>query len=274
MKTMNFFGKMIFLALMMSLITIRTEAQNLDVPYVPTPQEVVEKMLDVTNVGPDDYVIDLGSGDGRIVIAAAKRGARGVGIDLNPQRVKEANENAREAGVTDKVKFIEGNIFDFDVSEATVVTMYLLSSVNLRMRPVLLENLKPGTRVVSHAFSMGEWEADEHIIVDNRHIYYWVVPASVEGTWEWTLNGKKYTMNASQEFQKIDLSLNAGNSRLNIEQAELVGDSISFSVVDVQNGDKVEFVGTVDNNQISGVAQIENTHTKTTENWTATLRRR
>jgi tRNA G37 N-methylase Trm5 len=156
--------------------------QNLDVPYVPTPQEVVDKMLEVTNVGPGDYVIDLGSGDGRIVIAAAAKGAIGHGVDLNPVRVQEAEENARRAGVADRVVFIEGDLFETDISSATVITMYLLSSVNLKLRPVLLKELRPGTRIVSHSFSMGDWQADKHIQVDNRHVYYWVIPANLRGT--------------------------------------------------------------------------------------------
>src|SRR5919109_1152283 len=129
-----------------------------DVPYVPTPERVVDKMLELAKVGPQDVVYDLGSGDGRIVIAAArKHGARGVGIDIDPQRIKEGRDNARRAGVADRVEFREGDLFKADIGDATVVTLYLMSSVNLRLRPKLLNELKPGTRVVSHAFGMGDW---------------------------------------------------------------------------------------------------------------------
>ncbi len=249
-------------------------SQDLDVPYVPTPHEVVAKMLDVTNVGPGDYVIDLGSGDGRIVIAAAERGAIGHGIDLNPKRVEEAKENALKADVTGRVTFLEGDLFKADISNATVITMYLLSSVNLRLRPVLLENLRPGTRIVSHSFSMGEWEADEHINVDNRHIYYWVIPANMRGRWEWTSNGERFTLDAGQEFQKVDLKVNSGNQSLLVQNPVLIGERISFSAINRQNGNLYLFSGRVDGNNITGIAQIKSANSSTVENWSATLRGR
>jgi len=147
-----------------------------DVPFVPTQQKVVEKMLDMARVGPRDVVYDLGSGDGRIVIAAAKRGARGVGVDIDPQRIREAKENARAARVDDRVKFVQGDLFQADIAEATVVTLYLLSSVNQRLRPKLLAELKPGTRVVSHAFHMGDWRPQATAEIAGTTVYYWVVP--------------------------------------------------------------------------------------------------
>lgn len=148
-----------------------------DVPYVPTPQEVVEGMLELAQVKKTDVVYDLGCGDGRIVITAAKKyGARGVGIDINPERIKEAEENARQAGVTDRVRFIQGDLFKADIHEATVVTLYLLSSVNLKLRPKLLSELRPGTRIVSNTFDMGDWKPDKQTEVNGRTIYYWVVP--------------------------------------------------------------------------------------------------
>ncbi len=148
-----------------------------DVPYVPTPQAVVDKMLEVAAVSKDDVVYDLGSGDGRIVITAAKKyGVRGVGVDIDPERVKEANANAVQAGVADRVKFIEQDLFKTDLKEASVVTLYLLPEVNLRLRPKLWSELKPGTRVVSHAFDMGDWKPDKTLEVEGRTIYYWVVP--------------------------------------------------------------------------------------------------
>ena len=147
-----------------------------DVPYVPTPPEVVEQMLKLGNVHDGDILYDLGFGDGRIVIMAAQKfGARGTGIDLNPVRIKEANANASQAGVTDKVKFIEQNLFDADVHDATIVTLYLLPQVNLKIRPMLLKQLKVGTRIVSHQFDMGEWEPDKKIDIGWRTIYLWTV---------------------------------------------------------------------------------------------------
>jgi ubiquinone/menaquinone biosynthesis C-methylase UbiE len=147
-----------------------------DVPFVPSPERVVAKMLEVAKVGPKDVVYDLGSGDGRIVIAAAKKGARGVGIDIDPDRIREARENARRAGVTKRVEFREGDLFKADFSDATVVTLYLLSGVNLKLRPKLLAELKPGTRVVSHGFDMGDWKPTATHTVGTSTVYYWVVP--------------------------------------------------------------------------------------------------
>ncbi|SKB39528.1 Methyltransferase domain-containing protein [Parapedobacter luteus] len=149
---------------------------DLDVPYVPTKQETVEEMLKLAGVKPGDVVYDLGCGDGRIVITAAQKfGATGVGVDLNPQRIKEANANAKAAGVTDKVRFVEGNLFDFDFSKANVVTMYLLPSVNLKLRPKLQKELKPGSRIVSHDFDMGDWPAEKTIEVGSDTIYLWTI---------------------------------------------------------------------------------------------------
>lgn len=157
------------------------EAPHLDVPYVPTPQPVVDAMLEVAGVTGDDVVYDLGSGDGRIVITAArKHGARGVGYDLDPARVKEARENAREAGVENRVRFEVQNVFAAEFREATVVTMYLLPDVNQQLKPRLLAELRPGTRIVSHAFDLGDWKADKVLEVKGEHgnhtVYYWVVP--------------------------------------------------------------------------------------------------
>ncbi|MDX1604154.1 MAG: methyltransferase domain-containing protein [Salinimicrobium sediminis] len=148
-----------------------------DVIYVPTSDTVVDAMLKLAKVRSGDVVYDLGSGDGRIVIAAAKKyGARGVGIDIDPERISESNENALKAQVTDKVEFIEADLFESDFSEATVVTLYLLSRLNERLKPILMEQLEPGTRVVSHAFDMGDWEPEETQTVDGTTIYLWTIP--------------------------------------------------------------------------------------------------
>lgn len=148
-----------------------------DVHYVPTRQAVVDAMLKLAKVTKNDVVYDLGSGDGRIPITAAKTyGAKGKGIDIDPQRIKEANANAEKAGVTDKVEFEQANLFESDFSEATVVTLYLLNSLNMKLRPILLEQLKPGTRIVSHAFNMGDWEPEQTMQVDGATIHLWTVP--------------------------------------------------------------------------------------------------
>jgi tRNA A58 N-methylase Trm61 len=159
----------------------QTERRTPDVPYVPTDESVVMKMLEMAKVTKNDLVYDLGSGDGRIVITAAQRfGARGVGIDIDPDRIKEAEENARRAGVTDRVRFILGDIFTADIKTATVVTMYLLPDVNLKLRPKLLSELKPGTRLVSHNYDMGDWQPAQHAVVKvgptDHQVYFWVIP--------------------------------------------------------------------------------------------------
>lgn len=147
-----------------------------DVPYVPTPPEVVEAMLKLGGVKSGDVLYDLGCGDGRIVITAARKfGARGTGIDIDPQRIKEGRENARQAGVEDRVHFLQKNLFDADVHDATIVTLYLLPDVNMKLRPILLRQLKPGTRIVSHQFDMGDWQPDKKIDLDWRTVYLWTV---------------------------------------------------------------------------------------------------
>lgn len=164
----------------LALVTVPVRAQRMqrtpDIHYVPTPNEVVSAMLDIAKVGPRDLVYDLGSGDGRIVIAAARRGARGVGIELDPSLVDEANRNARRAGVSGRVQFIVGDVFDADLSRASVVTLYLLTSINERLRPKLLRELAPGSRVVSHRFKMGDWAPEAGRRVGDIEIWLWRIP--------------------------------------------------------------------------------------------------
>jgi ribosomal protein L11 methylase PrmA len=152
-------------------------ARTPDVIYVPTPPEVVEAMLKVANVKAGDVVYDPGCGDGRIVVTAAQKyGARGIGIDIDPQRIKEANENVQKAGVGDRVKIMQADLFETNISEATVVTLYLLPSLNVKLMPKLMKELKPGTRIVSHAFDMGDWKPEQTLNVDGRTVYYWTIP--------------------------------------------------------------------------------------------------
>jgi SAM-dependent methyltransferase len=152
-----------------------------DVAFVPTPQEVVDAMLEVASVGAKDVLYDLGSGDGRIPITAARRfGTRGLGVDIDPKRVGEANANAQAAGVTAKVRFVQADLFEMDLSEATVVTLYLLPELNLKLRPTLLK-LKPGTRIVSHDFTMGDWKPEQTIVKGSRTVYFWTVPPAGRG---------------------------------------------------------------------------------------------
>lgn len=160
--------------------TTRPQERPADVPYVPTPQPVVNAMLELAKVGKNDVLYDLGSGDGRIPITAAQKyGTRGVGIDISPERIQEANQNAQRAGVSDRVQFIQQDLFKTDLRQASVVTLYLLPEVNIKLRPKLLRELKPGTRIVSHAFDMGDWKPQRVVRLDGKTIYYWVVPSQV-----------------------------------------------------------------------------------------------
>jgi SAM-dependent methyltransferase len=247
-----------------------TKAQRLDVPYVPTPDSIVERMLEMASVGPGDYVIDLGCGDGRIVIAAAKRGAIGHGVDIDPQRIKEARENAEKAGVADKVVFVEENIFDTDFSRASVITMYLFPSINFRLRPSLLENLEPGSRIVSHDFDMDEWEPDEKYgRMETHAAYLWIIPAKVAGSWNGQVADEKFEMKVSQEFQKLNLSILIEGSAMKVENSLLSGKSISFTVTEPSSKKRYVFSGKIDKNEITGIVQVHNGTNKSVEKWSA-----
>jgi ribosomal protein L11 methylase PrmA len=164
-------------ALPLGAVAQEPASRRPDVIYVPTPEEVVDAMLQVAKVTKADVVFDLGTGDGRIPVTAAKKyGARGVGIDIDPQRIKEANENVQKNGVADKVRILQADLFEANISEATVVTLYLLPSLNQKLMPKLMKDLKPGTRIVSHAFDMGEWKPEQELDVSGRKIYYWTIP--------------------------------------------------------------------------------------------------
>jgi SAM-dependent methyltransferase len=168
----------VLLALSTAVAQYGTKERPLDVPYVPSPNPVVDAMLKLADVKKTDTVMDLGCGDGRIVITAARTyGAQGIGVDLNPERVEEARANAKSAGVDSRVRFEENDLFKADIGKASVVTLYLLPGVNERLKPKLLSDLKPGTRVVSHSFDMGDWKPDKEEVVEGRHIYLWVIPA-------------------------------------------------------------------------------------------------
>jgi SAM-dependent methyltransferase len=233
-----------------------------DVIWVPTPEELVAAMLDMAKVTASDFVIDLGSGDGRIAIAAAKRGARAMGIEYNPDMVALSRENAQEAGVADKATFRQADIFETDFSKATVVTMYLLPDLNLRLRPKILD-LKPGTRIVSHAFTMDDWEADQTADVEYRTAYLWIVPAKVAGTWSWTTASGAAELRLIQTFQKIEGTLKAGGKEWPIRNGKLDGEKIGFSVEEGPSTVR-EYSGVVKGNVITGTAK------GTAGAWTAT----
>ncbi len=223
-----------------------------DVVWVPTAQALADKMLNLARVTAQDYVIDLGSGDGRIVISAAKRGARALGIEYNPDMVTLSKRNAAMEGVGDRAQFTQADLFESDFSQATVITMFLLPEINLKLRPRILD-LKPGTRVVSNSFTMGEWKADETVVVnveegcDNQfcEAYFWVVPAKVEGVWKLP----KGELRLKQSFQMISGTLKSGSQRAQIANGRLNGDLISFTA------GKVEYRGRVNGNTMQGTGK-------------------
>jgi SAM-dependent methyltransferase len=245
-----------------------------DVIWVPTSDELVDKMLEIAKVSPDDFVIDLGSGDGRTVIAAAKLGAQALGIEYNPDMVELSKKNAEKAGVAEKSKFIKADLFEYDFSKATVITMFLLPEINLKLRPILLE-LEPGTRIVSNTFTMGEWEPDNKVTIDpyggndydemyedNWNSWttalLWIVPAKVEGIWK--LGKGEITIH--QEFQMIQGTYRSGNNISEIIDGKLNGNMISFTI----DGDK--YSGHINGNRtITGTKNIDSNP----KDWVATL---
>ena len=214
----------------------RLGQEGKDVIWMPTGGELVTLMLKTAKVAPNDLVYDLGAGDGKIAIAAAKEfGARSIGIEFNPDMAAFAQRNAVRAGVGDRVKIINGDIFKEDFSKATVVTLYLLPDLNLKLRPILLK-MKPGTRVVSHAFTMGDWEADQEIEAGQRG-YFWIVPANVAG--DWVIDGietqNKVVLNLVQRYQRIGGSLTVGGKTQPILNPSLEGEKLSFGYIDRNN---------------------------------------
>ncbi len=224
-----------------------------DVIWVPTPDSLVAKMLTMAKVTANDFVIDLGSGDGRTVIAAAKIGASAQGIEYNPEMVSLSTKRAADAGVTAKAKFMKADIFESDFSKATVITMYLLPELNLRLRPKLLE-MKPGTRLVSHAFTMGEWEPDEQATIEGRNAMLWIVPAKTQGNWTLhpAANGNaSYDVALTQEFQKLSGTVRQGPHSAKVEDGRVNGELVAFSFVDARGG-KQRFAGKVSANRMEG----------------------
>jgi hypothetical protein len=214
----------------------------LDVPFVPTPQNVVDSMLKIAGVNKRDFLIDLGSGDGRIPVTAAGRfGTRGFGVDLNPVRVREAKENAAKNGVSKLVTFVQGDLFETDLSKATVISMYLLPTVNMKLRPFVL-NLKPGTRIVSHDFDMQDWKADKTEKLDYKMVYFWVVPAKVAGSYEMKVGKEVIQLKLEQKFQEVTGTAKVGGKDVAIKNGRLSGANISFEF-DMADGKTRKFEG-------------------------------
>ena len=228
-----------------------------DVVWVPTPQALVDKMLDMANVTPQDILMDLGSGDGRTVITAARRGVKATGIEYNPDMVTLSQKNAAAAGVTDKAAFVKADLFETDFSKATVITMFLLPSINMRLRPKILD-MKPGTRIVSNAFDMEDWAPDEDATIPNCNQWckalFWIVPAKVGGTWR--LGQSDLTL--TQSFQMLTGTLGTAT----ISKARMRGDQITFEAGGAQ------YTGKVNGERMDGTSGSNKT------NWQATRTRR
>lgn len=227
-----------------------------DVIWVPTHQDLVDKMLTMANINEDDYVIDLGSGDGRTVISVAKLGARAHGIEYNPDLVALSQRNAQAAGVAERATFVEGDIFESDFSDASVITLFLLPELNVRLRPILLD-MKPGTRVVSNSFDMGDWQADDQVRVEGEceswcQAYKWVIPAKVAG--DWTVGDGKLSL--AQQYQMLSGTLTIEGTEHPISEAKVDGTAISFTA------DGTRYTGSINGEQISGT-------TASGDNWTA-----
>jgi len=241
-------------------------ARAADVPYVPTPWNVVDAMLKLAAVGPDDYLIDLGSGDGRIVITAAKKiGTRGLGVDLDDNLVRMAQREAERQGVNDRAAFYARNLFDTDISKASVISMYLLSSVNLRLRPLLFK-LKPGTRLVSHDFDMAAWTPDDRLTVavpdkaygpPSSEIFLWIVPADASGRWRWQTGGASQSeaeVTLEQTFQMLAGTGRVAGARALVRDARVRGEQVSFTLMIDRDGrvQRQEFNGRISGESIEG----------------------
>lgn len=219
-----------------------------DVRWFPTPQSLVDKMLDMAGISQSDFLIDLGSGDGRTVITAAKKGVRGIGIEYNPDLVELSKRNASAEGVSDKVEFIKADLFEYDFSKATIITMFLLPEINLRLRPRLLK-MKPGTRVVSTTFTMQDWQYDDMVTIDDKSskwttAYLWIVPAKIAGTWIFD-NGE---LKLTQKFQIVSGEITRGGKASRIAGGRLHGNDFTFKA------DGISYNCILSGNTLKGVA--------------------
>lgn len=253
-------------AFLMSPAGATAQVRILDAPYVPTKFPVVDEMLKMAGVQAADVLYDLGCGDGRIVIGAAQKyGARGVGIDLDPERIRESEINAAKAGVSDKVRFATGDLFETDIREATVVSLYLLTAVNLRLRPRLLRELRPGARVVSHNFGMDRWLPDvsSEVDVDGvRHdVFLWVIPANTSGAWSWTmrLDDKPVAarLHLVQKYQYATGSIRLGRDTIDVKDAKIQGDTVrfTFETTIAGNNAALAFEGKITGHTLNGTVR-------------------
>jgi len=253
---------------------INNEKISAPIPYVTTPYPAVTAMLKLAGVTSGDTVYDLGSGDGRIVIAAARDfGAHAVGVEMDPALIRESERNAQEAGVESRVRFVKDDLFLVDFRDATVVTLFLLPGVNAMLLPKLLKDLKPGTRVVSYLHDMGEWEPDRTVRIETGPIYYWVIPADVGGMWALQISGPKslLTLSFRQSFQKVSGGVRLHGKTLELSDARIEGKRLSFVGSGTADGQRVrmEFSGSVENEHASGSVLIKEGLSAGSYEWTA-----
>jgi SAM-dependent methyltransferase len=240
----------------------RTPAPR-DVPYVPTDGAVVPAILRLAAVAADDVIYDLGCGDGRIVISAAKRlGARGVGMDIDPIRIEECRENARRAGVTDRVTFLQKSFFDVDLGPASVVTLYLLPSLNIKLRPKLMSELRPGSRVISNHFDMADWRPDELVEAHHRNLHKWIVPAWVAGEWHCTINDpagrRRVLLKLERRYQIVVGTANVAGREAMIGHGRITGDQLTFRLVEWgRDGVSMWYSARVEGNNLRGTCWTE-----------------
>ena len=238
----------------------RVPARKPIVPYVPTAESIVDGMLDLAGVGPGDTLYDLGCGDGRIVIGAARRGARGVGVDIDRLRVREGNWNAERAGVTDRVQFIRASLFDVDLRPATVVTLYLLPSINRKLRPKLLHELRTGSRIVSNYFDMDNWKPDGRAEARGRVLYLWVVPAFVEGVWKCATGHAGPTehlmLRLGRKYQVLSGSVRIGQRESRIDDGRILGDRLTFTFSNFERGGRLRCTARLDGCYLRGTAAL------------------
>jgi SAM-dependent methyltransferase len=231
-ETLRRLAGLLFAALLLGLApAVRGQAPVwLDVPYVPTPQSVVEGMLKLAQVRPGERVYDLGCGDGRMVVTAASQfGARGLGVDIDPERIREAHDNALRAGVADRVDLRVGDLFEVDLREADVLAIYLLDEINLRLRPAILQQMRPGARVVSHAFGMGNWVPDQRVSIDGRTVYLWTVPARLEGRWLMEHGGRQIELAFRQHFNELNGSATIDGRAVSLRSGRVQGAEVEFA---------------------------------------------
>lgn len=227
----------------------------LDVPFVPTDESMIEAMLNLAQIGRNDLLYDLGAGEGCILIAAAKRrGARGIGIEIDPLRIANAMEYAADARVEHLVDFLEDDLFTADISEATVVTLYLLESVNIQLRPRLLTELRPGTRIVSNAFHMGDWQPDERLELSGISIYKWIVPAQIAGVWEWEdVDGNAYRVELEQAYQAVSGKAWLDEKAVHLNSAKLCGNCLELDIDSADATSSESFTLFFENNELESV---------------------